>query len=212
VKEGDVVDSLAKGLLLGLSTGGFCLGACAPAMLPYFASRHWPGPRAVLLRGGEFLAGRLVAYLGLAALVLGLGARVQASPAAVKAAAAAMLALSVMLILHGLSVSFPEWRLCRALDRSALLRRFPFLAGLALGANLCPPLMLALTYLMAVGRWGAGIAFCVAFFAGTAVYLLPLLLSGYLSKLPSLRGAAQVAALFSGAWFLAQAVALWTRS
>jgi len=207
-----VVDSLAKGLLLGLSTGGFCVGACAPVMLPYLASRHWEGPRALLLRGAEFLAGRLVAYLVLAGLVIGLGPRVQTSPAAVKAAAAVMLALSLMLISHGLSVSFPEWRLCRALDRSAPLRRFPFLAGLALGASFCPPLMLAFTYLLTVGRWGAGAAFCVAFFAGTALYVLPLLLSGYLGKLPSLRGAAQVAAIFSGVWFLAQAVALWMRT
>jgi len=206
-----VGDALVKGLLLGLSTGGFCLGACAPAILPYLVSRRWDGSRAAARRAAEFLAGRLLAYLVLAALVLWLGARVQASPVATRAAAVLMVLLSVLLILHGLSLSFPEWKACRALERSGALWRFPFLAGMALGIAICPPLMLAFTYVLTVGRWGAGIGFAAAFFVGTTVYLVPLFLSGYLSRLPSLRGAAEVAAVFSGVWFLAQAAALWVR-
>jgi sulfite exporter TauE/SafE len=206
-----VGDALVKGLLLGLSTGGFCLGACAPAVLPYLVSRRWEGSRTVARHAAEFMAGRLLAYLTLAALVLWLGARVQASPVATRAAAVVMALLSILLILHGLSLSFPEWKACRALQRSGALRRFPFVAGMALGIAICPPLMLALAYVLTVGRWGAGIGFAVAFFAGTSVYLVPLFLSGYLSRLPSLRGAAEVAAVFSGVWFLAQAAALWMR-
>ncbi|MGD0110801.1 MAG: sulfite exporter TauE/SafE family protein [Armatimonadota bacterium] len=203
-------DALVKGLLLGLSTGGFCLGACAPVILPYLVSRQWEGPRAAARRTAEFLTGRLLAYLVFAMLVVWLGARVQTSPVATRAAAAAMALLAVALVLHGLSLSFPEWKTCRALERSGVLRRFPFLAGLALGITVCPPLMLAFTYLLTVG-WGSGVGFAVAFFLGTTVYLVPLFVSGYLSRVPSLRGAAEVAAVFSGVWFLVQAVALWGR-
>lgn len=206
-----MVDALAKGLLLGLSTGGFCLGACAPAMLPYLVSNQWESPRALLRPGIEFLTGRLFAYLLLASLVLLFGARIQASPVATRLAASVMLLLSVMLILHGMSLSFPDWAACRALERSGATRRLPFVAGATVGASICPPFMLAFAYLLTVENWGPGIGFSVAFFAGTTVYMVPLFLSGYFGKLPSLRGAAEVAAVFSGVWFLAQAVALWMR-
>jgi sulfite exporter TauE/SafE len=204
-----VGDALVKGLLLGLSTGGFCLGACAPAMLPYLVSRQWEGVRSTARRGAEFLAGRLLAYLVFALLVVGLGARVRTSPVVTRAAAAAMALLAVALVLHGLSLSFPEWKTCRALERSGMLRRFPFLAGMALGISICPPLLLAFTYLLTLGHWGSGLGFAVAFFIGTTVYLVPLFLSGMLGRLPSLRGAAEVAAVCSGVWFFMQAAALW---
>jgi len=203
--------SLVKGLLLGLSTGGFCLGACAPVLLPYLVSHPWEGARPVLRRGAEFLAGRLLAYLAAALLMLVLGRQVLSSPAATRVAAGLMVLLSALMVLYGLSRSFPEWKVCRAFGRSPALRRFPFLAGLALGLNVCPPLMLAFTYILTVGAWGPGLAFAVAFFAGTAVYLLPVLFSGYLGRAPSLRGAAEVAAIFSGVWFLANAIALLQR-
>ncbi len=202
-------DTLVKGLLLGLSTGGFCLGACAPVLLPYFVSHPWEGARPLLRRSAEFLAGRLFAYLLLALVMLALGPRLQSSPAATKVAAVVMLLLAALLVLYGLSRSFPEWKLCRRFARSGALRRFPFLAGMALGANVCPPLLLAVTYLLTVRAWGAGLAFAAAFFFGTAVYLLPVFCSGCLSRVPALRGAAEIAALFSGAWFLANALALW---
>lgn len=201
--------ALVKGLLLGLSTGGFCLGACAPALLPYLMSHERLGGRALVRRGAEFLTGRLLSYLLLAVLTLTVGARVHSSPLTTKVAAGVMLLLAVLLVLYGLSRNFPEWRICRLLERSGALRRFPFLAGLALGANVCPPLLLAFTYVLTVGQWGPGLGFAAAFFVGSSVYLMPVFFSGYLGRLASLRGAAEVAAIFSGLWFAANAVALW---
>ena len=203
--------ALLNGLLLGLTTGAYCLGACAPVVLPYLVSREWDGAKSAARRGGEFLAGRLLAYLVLCALVAKLGSKLQTSPLALHVAAVVMLLLAVLLILHGLSLSFPEWKLCRAVERWGALRRFPFLAGLALGVNACPPLLMAFTYVLTAGQLGPGLAFAAAFFVGSTVYLLPLLFSGFLSRLPSLRGAAEVAAVVSGFWFMVQAVALWTR-
>ncbi len=204
-------DALVKGLLLGLSTGGFCLGSCAPVMLPYLVSREWDGSRPLLRRAGEFLVGRLFAYVMFALVAIWLGGSVQKSPAVARVAAVGMAVLAVGLILHGLSLSFPEWKTCRTVERWGVLRRLPFLAGVALGISICPPLLLALTYLLTVGQWGAGIGFAVAFFVGTTVYLAPLFLTGLLSRVAALRGAAEVAAVFSGVWFLLQAGALWVK-
>ena len=198
-----------KGLVLGLSTGGFCLGACAPAMLPYLISSGNGNARSSLSALGEFLAGRLTAYIILAGLIVPFGARIQAMPLGGKVTAVLMGLLAIMLIAHGFSVNFPESKTCGILKRSAVLSRFPFAAGLILGVNACPPLMMAFAYMLTLGRWGSGIGFSVAFFAGTTVYLLPLALSGHLGKLLSVRGLAEVAAIFSGFWFLAQGVSLW---
>ena len=57
---------LAEGFGLGLSTGLYCLGACAPLFVPYLLAEGggWrPQLRALV----EFMAGRLAAYLLFAA-------------------------------------------------------------------------------------------------------------------------------------------------
>jgi hypothetical protein len=180
-------------------------------MIPYVVSSGWKSPKLPFRMFGEFLAGRLSAYLIFATLAALFGAEIQSSPAGRKAAAALMAGLAVLLILQGLSLSFPEWRACGAMRRSAVLRRFPFAAGLVLGINLCPPLVAALTYMLAVGRWLPCVGFSIAFFLGTVVFLLPLVLSGFLGRIASIRGLAEAAAVFSGIWFLAQAVSLWLR-
>lgn len=202
---------IINGLLLGLSTGSYCLAACAPAILPYIVSCGWKSSKVSLLIVGEFLAGRITAYILLGSLVVLFGTKVQSSQFGQKAVAVLIVMLAALLISHGLMMSFPEWRICAFVKRSSVLRRFPFAAGFILGLNVCPPIMLAFTYLLTVERWLSGAFFFVAFIVGTAIFLIPLFLSGYLGRLPSLRGIGEVAAIFSGLWFFTHGVLLWMR-
>jgi sulfite exporter TauE/SafE len=102
---------------------------------------------------------------------------------------------------------YKRW-ICAALPRSSALRRIPFVAGLALGLSPCPPLLLGLTALLTEARVLPGLGFLVAFFAGTTVWLVPVVGAGSLARSSRLRGVAEVAVLFSGLWFLVQGACL----
>ena len=49
------IEGLSAGLLLGVSTGVYCLGGCALAMVPHLASAEGHGVRAGLRKLLEFL-------------------------------------------------------------------------------------------------------------------------------------------------------------
>jgi len=51
-----------QGFLLGLSTGVFCLGYCAPVLVPYVLAEARPQLGVNLGLVGQFLLGRLAAY------------------------------------------------------------------------------------------------------------------------------------------------------
>ena len=65
-----------EGFFLGLSTGLYCLGACAPVFVPYLLAEG-SGGRFQARAVAEFMAGRLAAYLLFAVAVGALGARFQ---------------------------------------------------------------------------------------------------------------------------------------
>jgi sulfite exporter TauE/SafE len=232
--------AILQGWLLGLSTGAYCLGLCAPALLPYLVSCGTTNLRALGRLVAEFLAGRLVAYLLLGLLAVLLGTELQTWPGTRPVAGLLTILLALLLLAHGLRQNFPglvvrhesavshgatpgpdykQW-ICAVLRGSSALRRVPFVAGLALGLSPCPPLLLGLTALLTkvasplpplgegLGVRATGLAFLVAFFAGTTVWLVPFVGAGSLARSSRLRGVAEVAVLFSGMWFLIQGACL----
>ncbi|HIE53239.1 MAG TPA: hypothetical protein EYP85_15925 [Armatimonadetes bacterium] len=201
---------LLRGIALGFSSGAYCLGICAPAMLPYLLTFERVGVKTSLRIVAEFLAGRLGAYL-LIGLAAGLGGtQLQTSVGGQKAIALLIMGLALLLIAHGLTRNFPEWQVCTAWQRTRLLRRFPLLAGFVLALNLCPPLLLGFAFPLTLGRVGPALAFGAAFFVGTTVFFLPLALVGCLGRWQILREAAEVAALFAGLWFFAHGLWLFS--
>jgi sulfite exporter TauE/SafE len=202
---------LTAGLVLGLSTGAACLVTCAPAMLPYIVTTGWESPKISIRQVLEFLGGRLAAYLLFGVIVGLVGRPLQDSAIAMRVSAGLLVLFAALLVLQGFSVSLPEWRGCKVLGRNPALRRFPFIAGFVIGINVCPPFAAALTYMLTVGRVPSCVGFSLAFFAGTVVYMIPLFLTGFLGKVPSIRGIAQVAAIFGGLWFLASGISLWMK-
>jgi len=116
--------------------------------------------------------------------------------------------LAALLVLQGVTRSLADWRPCARLGDRPWLRRIPFVAGVVLGLSPCPPLLVALTAWLASGTPLRGAALSLAFFAGTTVWLAPVLVAGLLGRREYWRGLAEVAVLVSGAWFLVGGVLL----
>jgi sulfite exporter TauE/SafE len=190
-----------KGLGLGLSTGVYCLGSCVPVALPYLvanAESVRASGRAVV----ELAAGRLLAYLVLGAAAGVFGAQMQGSTVGHVAVAVSMIGLAALMIGYGLTRNFPESGACSRMAKSSVLRRYPFVAGLLMGVNLCPPILLCMAEIVRLRSVPGGLVMAVSFFAGSLVFLAPLAFAGLLGRMEWLKDVASVATLFCGLWFL----------
>jgi len=188
-----------QGFLLGLSTGVFCLGHCAPVLVPYVLAeaRPWLGTSLGLV--GQFLLGRLAAC-ALFGLVAGyLGVWVGGSlPRWV--IALSLVVLSLLLILYSLAQNLPRPGLCRFVKGHSA--RMPPVLGFLTGINPCPPFLLATTYVLEGADPLGGVLLFVAFFVGTSLYMLPLAFIGLLSRYEQIREVARLTAIIVGVVFL----------
>ncbi len=192
----------SRALLLGLSTGLYCLGFCIPLVAPVLLSyrSHLRESAATL---ALFLLGRLSAYLlfGLVFGALG-GFLVRFWSFRTIWVPILHALLGFLMILYGLAHSFPRLELCRVLRPRFQSRWYPALLGLLAGINLCPPFLLAVTAVLDVGGIIQGMVFFLAFFLATSVYLLPLLFSGLAARFDSVRFAARFASVLVGIYFI----------
>lgn len=199
-----MLEVVAQGVLLGLSTGIFCLGYCAPIFVPFMMSENRAmGQNARVI--GELALGRLVAYLafGMAAGYIGMqldGASFQ------RVIGGSMVVLSTLLILYVVTKGWPHLTLCRWTNRRYL--RFPIAFGFLTGLNVCPPFLLAISHALSLGSIGKGALLFGGFFLGTSVYLVLLLPLGYLGRWQNLRLIALMTALLSGVFFFLIGIAL----
>lgn len=189
----------AEGFSLGLSTGLYCLGACAPLFVPYLLaeSRGWSRQVFVL---AQFMAGRLAAYLLFGAAAGWAGARFQGPP--FWAEGPGIFLSGLALLLFGLAQNAPRLRACLPPSFTKTLGGIPFLLGFLLGINICPPFIAGLIRLFALKSAALGALYFAAFFAGTTLYMLPLAATVPLSRLARLKNIAAVASLLSGLWFM----------
>jgi len=204
--EAGLTKPLVEGAALGLSTGGYCLAGCVPLLLPYFLSeeRRWTRNFAVL---GEFLLGRLGAYLLFGALFGWLGEYAR-DLVSTRIVGVLLVVTSVMLIAFGVSRSFPSFGFCGRIMRSQLTRRFPLVVGFLLGINVCPPFLVGVSALVALGTVGRALAFSFGFFLTTTAFLVPVAAAARLSRFPSLRDVAQAASILTGLYFLLRGLSL----
>lgn len=199
------MDTLSYGLLLGLSTGIFCLGYCAPVLVPLLMSerRTLMGPVAVL---GEVAAGRLIAYLTVGAGVGYLGLAVEGKLTH-EVSGMAMVGLGILLALFLLPRLPVNLTLCR---RARFLgSRYPVLFGLLTGFNVCPPFLAAIAYGTALSDVMRSTVLFAGFFLGTTAFLVPLVPVGWAAKWETIRTVGRMAGALSalflimmGAWQL----------
>ncbi len=193
------------GLLLGLANGPACLVACVPVLVPVILTTA-PSPavrRFAWPLLGRFLCGRLSAYT-LVGMLAGLSGHSLQAVSGLLAPWMSLL-LALLLMAHGLGLlrRFSCRFGCPAMGGLAS----PLLLGALTGFSLCPPFLLALTWV-----WGQGIGplpaalFFLAFFLGTSLYLLPLGFGGYLVENQRLKQLGRVLSLGAGLFFAVRAV------
>ena len=196
---------LLEPLLAGLSTGLFCCFSCVPVLAPVFAAEA-RGARGTVRIWLEFLGGRLAGYLLLGAASSFLGARF-GEGLLHRISAGAMMVLALVLVAYALGLRKPESAACAGVARRK--RTTPFLLGLLLATNACPPLWLSVAYVFTLHDWLRGLAYFLVFFAATAVYLVPLLFVGGLGRWPEFRWIARFAAIAVGVLFFIHGILKW---
>ncbi|MBI4669416.1 MAG: sulfite exporter TauE/SafE family protein [Elusimicrobia bacterium] len=194
-----------EGFALGLSTGAYCLGACAPLLVPYMLGEGkstWKANGFILM---EFMAGRLLAYILFAVIVSFIGIHFSnfISPRLIRLA---MGLSGLLMIIYAMGRNFSQPTLCRRALNSPALTRFPLILGFSIGINICPPFAAGMTRLIEMGSILFGIFYFLSFFTGTSLYVLPLILVTPWLKYERLVSAGRLCSFFSGIWFLVQSL------
>jgi sulfite exporter TauE/SafE len=198
-----ILPIIVKALLLGLSTGLFCIGFCLPLVGPVLLGREKTKLTDTASLLGLFLAGRLVAYL-LFGVVFGLVGATLTRVWLVRTylLPAVYLLLGLLMILYGLATSMPHLGVCRVLNPRLRSPGFLPVLGFLAGINLCPPFLLAITAVVGLGGAFRGLLFFFVFFVATSIYLLPLIFAGLASRFASIRFAGRVSAVVAGGYFI----------
>lgn len=188
-----------EAVLLGLSTGLYCLGYCMPVLFPLFMANKQPSFYNRFLLMLKFSGGRLLAYMAFGAIVGYAGAAIS-NPLIQKFISLSVIIMALLLIFYGLSKS-TSGSIC-FVNNKFIRIKWPVIFGFLSGFNICPPFLLALSYVSSIGEVYKGIYFFIVFFIVTNLYLFPLIFAGYFSIYKSIRWIARASAVMSGLLFL----------
>jgi sulfite exporter TauE/SafE len=192
---------LLNGLLLGLSTGLFCLAYCLPVFGPLLLAekRTLKDSFFLLLK---FSLGRLLAYCLFGVLVGYLGLKIE-SQFIHNLAWLILIVLGLLMIFYALGLIKAQIHLCRFFQKI----KIPWLVGFLVGLNICPSFLIALPYVFNLKGVLAGLLFFLMFFLGTTLYLIPATFFGFFSKYRFWRQIARVSAFLVGMIFIGYGVA-----
>ena len=197
---------LIEGFSLGLSTGVYCLSACAPLVVPFImaeSDRGW-GKNAWLV--GQFLLGRLVAYI-LFAIVVSLVGMQFTGPGPVWLMPAAFLAGGLIMLLYTGMRDAPHFGLCAVAAKFLPVSRLPIVLGFVVGINVCVPFVNAMLRVLELRSVGLSVLYFCTFFLGTSVYILPLVLVTPFARIERLKSIGRLACILSGLWFCGVGIA-----
>ncbi len=191
---------LVRGLLLGLSLGGTCLLTCGPVYAPYLMMRKI-NPTKSILSILEISLGRLIAYAAIGALLGWLGLQIAPEHKLLVTAIGYML-VTVMLFVSAFRQNRRD-KGCAVSKMTGFADR-PFIVGLVTGINLCPPFLGVVVDAVDISGPVAGILVFVAFFVGSSIWLLPVIIFGIMSNKTFMRRVALWGSVVVGIWFAAQ--------
>ncbi|MFZ5802051.1 MAG: sulfite exporter TauE/SafE family protein [Candidatus Omnitrophota bacterium] len=196
------IEILIHAFTVGLSTGLFCVSTCLPFVASYMtaAERTSRGHAGALLR---FLGGRFTGYLTVG-LVFGLaGEKIEARWFSL-ANDAALILLSLLLIAYLTGLLREKSPACPGSNGKWAGR--PFLMGLGMGLNICPPFLMSLSYVLTLESVLFSLFYFTCFFAASSLYFLPFFFAGGLARFPEVRTAARLSGLLAGFLFILYAV------
>lgn len=210
--------TLGEALVLGVASGPACLAACGPVLVP----RLLAGPGGLQSNArtlGIFLGGRLAGYMlfALAAWELGALARLVSVPHGPMVGTVYVLLAGVLLW-----YAFAARRECvsvcaneklvqigpRSIDAMARRTVAPAAMGLLTGLNLCPPFVVAGVRAATAASAAQAMLFFAGFFAGTAVWFLPLAGMGCIRRNENVQRVARMAMAIIAVYYGLMGVAL----
>lgn len=164
------------GFLTGLSTGVACVGVCGAVLLPVLLAER----RTTMVNVGVvgwFCVGRLGAYVTVGALVGWVGSVLQGQGwfgwlQVIGYGVAGVVLLGYLAQRSGE---------CRV-ECKARWAHVSLVLGLLSGLNVCPPFISAIAVVLGSGSVWRGVGYFVAFFVGTSVFLVPLVVAGWLAR------------------------------
>ena len=192
---------IIEGLILGLSTGAYCMSLCLAFFMPYLLAEGKPQLRENLKKLALFMLGRLIAYSGFALIVGFLGAEFK-NIFTDKFAHLSLIVASLLMLIYALTSRCSKSKFCDYFLGRFNLRRLPFFLGLFSGLSPCLPFLLGVSRLWTLHSIFSGVILFVGFFLGTSVYMLPLLFVSFLNRIEVFKQIGLAATLLSGCWFL----------
>jgi len=186
-----------EGLTLGLANNLFCVGACAPALLPVVLGQNDKPIKPII----KFMAGRLAAYILFAAVsgAAGIYFEGRVNPRIFSFFVLALALAMIVFALGGIKL-----KLCPAGLTKFTGKNIPLLAGFVMGMNICPPFLLALSKTLELGSVLWSIVFFLGFYLGSSAWLALFLFSGRLPDANFVQTAGRMLAAVVGLWYLWQ--------
>lgn len=175
---------IIEALLLGLSTGAYCLFSCAPVVTPLFMSTE-PEKKYSSQMLINFLSGRLTGYLIFGIISGFTGGLISSNLNPIYneiLGAIISILIGIILILSGLNFQFPRLSFCKYIFKFTSPVKSSYFFGLFTGVNVCPPFVGAATRVFNNGGIIYGFLFFLIFFLATSIYFLPYLGVSFLTK------------------------------
>lgn len=198
-------------LLVGLSTGTWCVMYCAPITLPFLFGRENSSIKKNAGLVGLFLGGRLASYaiVGITLGCVGALAALAFDPVvARKLSYWAFIVTGIALLLE--SIVPGVMRTCGSSSCGKKIghavasdKAVAALAGLGAGLHICPPFWAAAARALSSANAASGAVYFLLFYLGTLPFFLSLLGIPLLSaKAPFARRVSRLAQLMLGVYFL----------
>ena len=196
-----MIQVIIEGLMLGLSTGAYCISVCLVFFMPYLLvdgkQKVFENLKNIL----SFLIGRFIAYIGFALLMGIIGDKYQ-NILTTKFSHVSLITVSTLMIIYALVNSSIDSKFCKPLVNRFSMMRIPFLLGLFSGLNPCLPFLVGVTRLWTLNSIFRGVILFSAFFIGTSVYMIPFIFVSYLNRIERVKQIGVMVAILAGFWFL----------
>jgi len=173
---------MPESFILGLSSGSSCLLTCGMVIFPYLMARS-AGTRRIITDLSLFLLTRFLVYFLLATLSFYFGKAIFTSPVFRNYISGILyIIFSGMLIWYAIRRSRKPGCPARIVETVNNRKLVPVLLGIVNSLGFCPALLLILTKSSAEGTIVQSYLAFLGFFAGTALYFIPLPLAGKIRK------------------------------
>lgn len=206
-----------ESFFLGLSSGVSCLASCGIVLFPYIMGRQ-ASSRYITVSMGSYLGARLIVYLLLGLLAAFMGKAFFLFDVFLKSVVTGSAYLMFSFIMAFNLIQLRKQHACSSGTTPYQLRKkykaeyVPFIWGIVSSLNLCPPLLIAFTQTATaqLTPMQSMLSFFL-FFAGTAVYFLPLPFLGFFKKNEVLKTIGILSTALVTTWFFIKGLIILTQ-